>query len=84
MDVDLEYGDVLEAGTTIFYIPCRVPLASALAMSVGDQSRGIHDKIFNGYDCWYHKQLWVWSSKTLTSWRQFFHHIQGRRAEAYV
>ncbi|XP_066587207.1 frizzled-7-B [Prorops nasuta] len=28
--------------------------------------------------------FWVWSSKTLTSWRQFFHHIQGRRAEAYV
>ncbi|XP_072746441.1 frizzled-7 [Anoplolepis gracilipes] len=28
--------------------------------------------------------FWVWSKKTLTSWQQFFHHIQGRRAEAYV
>ena len=28
--------------------------------------------------------FWVWSSKTLTSWRQFFNHIRGRRAEAYV
>ncbi|XP_058807536.1 frizzled-7-B [Phymastichus coffea] len=28
--------------------------------------------------------FWVWSSKTVTSWRQFFHHIQGRRTNAYV
>lgn len=28
--------------------------------------------------------FWVWSSKTLTSWRQFFNHIRGRRVEAYV
>lgn len=28
--------------------------------------------------------FWVWSKKTLTSWRQFFHHIQGHRTEAYV
>ncbi|XP_014485798.1 PREDICTED: frizzled-7 [Dinoponera quadriceps] len=28
--------------------------------------------------------FWVWSKKTLTSWKQFFHHIQGRRNEAYV
>lgn len=28
--------------------------------------------------------FWVWSSKTLTSWRQFFNRIQGRRNEAYV
>ncbi|CAB0036203.1 unnamed protein product [Trichogramma brassicae] len=28
--------------------------------------------------------FWVWSSKTLTSWRQFFHHIQGRRTNVYV
>ncbi|XP_012287180.1 frizzled-7-A [Orussus abietinus] len=28
--------------------------------------------------------FWVWSSKTLTSWKQFFNHIQGRRTEAYV
>ncbi|XP_046412574.1 frizzled-2 [Neodiprion pinetum] len=28
--------------------------------------------------------FWVWSSKTLTSWRQFFNRIQGRRTEAYV
>ncbi|XP_057325912.1 frizzled-2 isoform X2 [Microplitis mediator] len=28
--------------------------------------------------------FWVWSSKTLTSWRQFINHIRGRRVEAYV
>ncbi|EZA58747.1 Frizzled-7 [Ooceraea biroi] len=28
--------------------------------------------------------FWVWSKKTLTSWQQFFHHIRGHRAEAYV
>ncbi|KAK0179715.1 hypothetical protein PV327_005443 [Microctonus hyperodae] len=28
--------------------------------------------------------FWVWSSKTVTSWRQFLNHIRGRRVEAYV
>ncbi|XP_011302238.1 frizzled-2 [Fopius arisanus] len=28
--------------------------------------------------------FWVWSNKTLTTWRQFFNHIRGRRVEAYV
>ncbi|XP_063529167.1 frizzled-7-B [Cydia strobilella] len=28
--------------------------------------------------------FWIWSSKTLVSWRQFFDKIKGRRVEAYV
>ncbi|KAM3959084.1 frizzled class receptor [Aphomia sociella] len=28
--------------------------------------------------------FWIWSGKTLVSWRQFFDKIKGRRVEAYV
>lgn len=28
--------------------------------------------------------FWVWSSKTLTTWRLFFNHLRGRRTTAYV
>lgn len=28
--------------------------------------------------------FWVWSSKTLTSWRQFFHYMRGIRTDTYV
>lgn len=28
--------------------------------------------------------FWIWSGKTLTSWKQFFDKIKGRRVEAYV
>lgn len=28
--------------------------------------------------------FWIWSGKTLISWRQFFDKIKGRRVEAYV
>ena len=28
--------------------------------------------------------FWVWSSKTLTSWKKFIRHLTGRRMEAYV
>ncbi|XP_041989199.1 frizzled-7 [Aricia agestis] len=28
--------------------------------------------------------FWIWSGKTLVSWRQFFDRIKGRRVEAYV
>ena len=28
--------------------------------------------------------FWVWSSKTFTSWKQFFHQIHGSRTDAYV
>lgn len=28
--------------------------------------------------------FWVWSSKTLTSWRQFFHYMRGTHANTYV
>lgn len=28
--------------------------------------------------------FWIWSGKTIISWRQFFDRIQGRRVESYV
>lgn len=28
--------------------------------------------------------FWIWSGKTLVSWRQFFDTLKGRRVEAYV
>lgn len=28
--------------------------------------------------------FWVWSSKTLTSWRQFFYYMRGIRTDTYV
>lgn len=28
--------------------------------------------------------FWVWSGKTLTSWRDFYNRLRGRRVEAYV
>jgi len=28
--------------------------------------------------------FWIWSGKTFTSWKEFFHRIRGRRVEAYV
>ena len=28
--------------------------------------------------------FWIWSGKTVTSWRNFFLRIRGRRVEAYV
>ncbi|XP_049963168.1 frizzled-7 [Schistocerca serialis cubense] len=28
--------------------------------------------------------FWIWSGKTFNSWREFFHRLQGRPAQAYV